>query len=73
MLHEQRAIAEALSDGDRLLEALEALIVKKRAIKQAAMHQLITRTFKQGMMQQLLTGRVRLVKPDAMAQGAAAS
>lgn len=44
---EQRAIAEALSDVDSLLGALEALIVKKRAIKQ-------------GAMQQLLTGKTRL-------------
>ena len=44
---EQRAIAEALSDVDGLLRALEALIAKKRAIKQAA-------------MQQLLTGKTRL-------------
>ena len=46
-LSEQRAIAEALSDVDGLLTALEALIAKKRAIKQAA-------------MQQLLTGKTRL-------------
>ena len=46
-LLEQRAIAEALSDVDDLLAALEALIAKKRAIKQAA-------------MQQLLTGKTRL-------------
>ena len=39
---EQRAIAEALSDVDGLLAALEALIAKKRAIKQAAMLQLLT-------------------------------
>ena len=44
---EQRAIAEALSDVDGMLAALEALIAKKRAIKQAA-------------MQQLLTGKTRL-------------
>ena len=44
---EQEAIAEALSDADKLLEALEKLIVKKQAIKQAA-------------MQQLLTGKTRL-------------
>ena len=44
---EQRAIAEALSDVDGLLGALEALIAKKRAVKQAA-------------MQQLLTGKTRL-------------
>ena len=39
---EQRAIAEALTDVDRLLRALKALIAKKRAIKQAAMQQLLT-------------------------------
>ena len=44
---EQLAIAEALSDVDGLLNALEALIAKKRAIKQAT-------------MQQLLTGKTRL-------------
>jgi len=44
---EQHAIAEALSDMDGLLGALEALTVKKRAIKQAT-------------MQQLLTGKTRL-------------
>ena len=44
---EQRAITEALSGVDKLLGALEKLIAKKRAIKQAA-------------MQQLLTGKTRL-------------
>ena len=44
---EQRAIAAVLSDVDELIGSLEALIAKKRAIKQAA-------------MQQLLTGRTRL-------------
>ena len=39
---EQRAIAEALSDVDGMLAALEALIAKKRAVKQAAMQQLLT-------------------------------
>ena len=39
---EQRAIAEALSDVEGLLAALEALIAKKRAVKQAAMQQLLT-------------------------------
>jgi type I restriction enzyme S subunit len=38
---EQRAIAEVLSDVDSFLAALEALISKKRAIKQAAMQQLL--------------------------------
>ena len=44
---EQHAIAEALSDVDGLLNALEALIAKKQAIKQA-------------VMQRLLTGKTRL-------------
>ena len=46
-LPEQEAIAEALSDVDKLLGSLEKFIAKKRAIKQAA-------------MQQLLTGKTRL-------------
>jgi len=44
---EQRAIVEALADVDGLLAALDKLIAKKRAIKKAA-------------MQQLLTGKTRL-------------
>ena len=44
---EQAAIATILSDTDRLLAALRALIGKKRAVKTAA-------------MQQLLSGRLRL-------------
>lgn len=43
----QRVIGEALSDTDDLIAALERMIAKKQAIKQ-------------GMMQQLLTGRTRL-------------
>ena len=39
---EQRAIAEALSDVDGLLAALERLTDKKRAIKLAVMQQLLT-------------------------------
>jgi type I restriction enzyme, S subunit len=46
-VNEQRAIASALSDIDSLLASLDRLIAKKRALKQAA-------------MQQLLTGRTRL-------------
>ena len=44
---EQNAVAEVLSDVDGLINALDALIAKKRAIKQAT-------------MQQLLTGKTRL-------------
>jgi type I restriction enzyme, S subunit len=39
---EQHAIAETLSDVDALLRALDRLIAKKRDLKQAAMHQLLT-------------------------------
>ena len=39
---EQHAIAEALSDVDGLLAALDRLIAKKRDLKQAAMQQLLT-------------------------------
>jgi type I restriction enzyme S subunit len=46
-LKEQEAIAEALSDADAAIESFDALIAKKRDVKQA-------------MMQQLLTGRTRL-------------
>lgn len=41
-LHEQRAIATALSDVDALLAAQDKLIAKKRDIKQATMQQLLT-------------------------------
>lgn len=39
---EQRAIAAALSDIDKLIEALDKKIAKKRLIKQGAMQQLLT-------------------------------
>jgi type I restriction enzyme S subunit len=41
-LLEQRRIAEALSDTDALISALEKLIAKKCAIKQGAMQELLT-------------------------------
>jgi type I restriction enzyme S subunit len=41
-LAEQEAIAEALSDADALIEAIEQLIAKKRQIKQGAMSELLT-------------------------------
>ena len=47
-LPEQTAIAEVLSDMDAEIAALEARLEKTRALKQ-------------GMMQELLTGRIRLV------------
>jgi len=46
-IQEQRAIATALSDVDALIEAKRVLLEKKRAIKQ-------------GTMQELLTGKLRL-------------
>ena len=46
-IEEQTAIADALFDADALIESLEKLIAKKKAIKQ-------------GTMQQLLTGKKRL-------------
>jgi type I restriction enzyme S subunit len=51
---EQTAIAAVLSDMDAEIEALSAKLNKAKAIKQ-------------GMMQELLTGRIRLVKPKATA------
>jgi type I restriction enzyme S subunit len=44
---EQEAVAEALSDADALIESLEQLLTKKRRLKQ-------------GAMQELLTGKIRL-------------
>lgn len=46
-LPEQKAIASSLVDADNLIRSLERLIAKKHAIKQ-------------GMVQQLLTGRTRI-------------
>jgi type I restriction enzyme S subunit len=47
-LEEQTAIASILSDMDNEIEALEQKLEKTRQVKQ-------------GMMQQLLTGKIRLV------------
>lgn len=41
-IDEQRAIASVLSDADALIESLARLIAKKRAVKLAVMHQLLT-------------------------------
>ena len=46
---EQEAIAESLSDADALIESLEQLLAKKRYLKQ-------------GAMQELLTGKKRLLE-----------
>lgn len=49
-IEEQKAIAQILSDMDYEIEALETQLQK-------------TQNLKQGMMQELLTGKIRLVKP----------
>lgn len=41
-LDEQKRIAEALSDVDRMIFSLEKLIAKKKAVKQGAMQELLT-------------------------------
>ena len=51
---EQSAIASILFDMDTELTTLETQLQKARQLKQ-------------GMMQELLTGRIRLVKPTATA------
>jgi type I restriction enzyme S subunit len=48
-LAEQTAIATVLSDMDTEIESLESKLAKAREIKQ-------------GMMQELLTGRIRLIE-----------
>jgi len=53
-LHEQQAIAEALSDMDAEVAALEK-------------HRDKTKAFKKGMMQELLTGKTRLLEEPASA------
>ena len=50
--HEQKAIAQVLSDLDTEIEALELRLTNARALKQA-------------MAQALLTGHIRLVEPNA--------
>lgn len=41
IVEEQKAIADALSDADELIESLDELIVKKEAIKKGAMQELL--------------------------------
>jgi type I restriction enzyme, S subunit len=57
-LSEQQAIAEVLSDMDAEIAALKQRLEKTKAIKQ-------------GMMQQLLTGRIRLVDPSTPVEASA--
>ena len=60
------AVAEAFSDIDGLLVAVETLITKK----QATMEQLLSG---KGMMQQLPTGCVRLVERETLTERTAAA
>ena len=67
---EQRAIAEVLSDVDGLINALEALIAKKRAIKQATMQQLLTGKtrlpgFSEAWMKTKISDLLAYRRPDA--------
>ena len=55
---EQEAIAEILSDMDAEISALEQRLEKTKKIHQ-------------GMMQQLLTGRIRLVDPSTPEEASA--
>ena len=59
-LKEQTAIAAVLSDMD-----VESATLKRRLDK--------VREIKQGMVQQLLTGRVRLFEPETLAERTAAA
>ena len=59
-IKEQHAIAAILCDMDAEIAALERRLNKTRAVKQ-------------GMIQQLLTGRVRLVEPEMAAEQTAGS
>ena len=54
-LPEQRAVAAVLSDMDAEIAALERRLAKTRALKQ-------------GMMQHLLTGAIRLPIPEAVGE-----
>lgn len=54
-LKEQSTIASILSDMDREIESLEKKLAKHKDIKQ-------------GMMQELLTGRIRLIEPKQQSQ-----
>lgn len=67
-LPEQRAIAAALSDVDALLAKLDALVAKKRDLKQAVMQQLITGQTRlpgfSGEWEMIRLGNCLLARPD---------
>lgn len=55
-LEEQKAIATALSDVDELINNLDKLITKKKALKQGAMQQLLTPPHKGGKLLEGFSG-----------------
>lgn len=70
-LPEQRAIAEALSDVDELITALDKKITKKRLIKQGAMQQLLTGKkrlsgFKEKWVEKKLGELVKITKGNTL-------
>ena len=71
-LHEQRAIATALSDVDDLVASLDRLIAKKRAIKQGVMHDLLTGRKRlpgfSGEWREVSIGELANVDPEALPQ-----
>ena len=70
-LPEQRAIAEALSDVDELITALDKKIAKRRLIKQGAMQQLLTGKkrlsgFKEKWVEKKLGELVKITKGNTL-------
>ncbi len=70
---EQHAIAAALSDADALIASLEALIGKKRDLKQAAMQQLLTGKKRlpgfTGEWEEKRLGDVSVLDPENLSSG----
>ena len=72
---EQRAIAEALTDADALIDSLEQLLTKKRQIKQGAMQELLTGKrrlpgFKEGWKRVFLGNVATFVKGQGLSKSA---
>jgi type I restriction enzyme, S subunit len=74
---EQRAIAAALSDLDALIASMDALIAKKRDLKQAAMQQLLTGMARlpgfKGEWATKRLGDVSIVDPENLSAGTSRS
>jgi type I restriction enzyme, S subunit len=66
---EQRAIAEAIADVDAMISSLDALIAKTRAIKQGVMQELVTGKIRlSGFMQKWETQKMRDIAKVTMGQ-----